>query len=62
MLDNDEMQAIAGGVIDYGSAWRQKDLDYITSSEFKQTLSENNIVLITWKQIKDQMTKPVVMI
>ncbi len=51
--DNDEMQAIAAGVIDFGSKWRQNDFDYVTSNEFKQTLKENNIILITWKQIKE---------
>ena len=56
-LDNDEMQAIAGGIAAYGSAWRQKDLDYVSSEDFKKTLQENNIVLIHWKQIRDVMAK-----
>lgn len=60
-VDNDEMQAIAGGVVDYGSGWRQKDLDYITSAEFKQTITENNIILITWEQNRELMAESVVM-
>jgi hypothetical protein len=55
--DNDEMQAIAGGIVAYGSAWRQKDFDYVSSEEFKKSLKENNIVLIHWKQIRDVMAK-----
>ncbi|TAL73937.1 MAG: ChbG/HpnK family deacetylase [Bacteroidetes bacterium] len=54
-IDNDEMQAISKGHDDYGSAWRQKDLDLVNSSEFKDLLSSNHIVLITWGQIRDVM-------
>ena len=54
-LDNDEMKAIAGTQVDFGSAWRQKDLDYVLSKEFKDALKKNNIILITWKQIKETM-------
>lgn len=52
-LDNDEMRAIEAGHTDFGSAWRQKDLDYVLSGEFKEVLKENNITLITWKEIKE---------
>jgi predicted glycoside hydrolase/deacetylase ChbG (UPF0249 family) len=51
--DNDEMRAIAVDHEDYGSAWRQKDLDLVTSDAFKKLLKENNIQLVTWKQIQD---------
>ena len=54
-LDNDEMQAICKGHEDYGSAWRQKDLDLMLSPEFKELLKTNNVILITWRQIKDVM-------
>jgi chitin disaccharide deacetylase len=54
-IDNDEMQAIAKGHDDYGSAWRQKDLDLVTSQEFKDLLKANHIILIGWKQVKDVM-------
>lgn len=54
-IDNDEMRAISKGHDDYGSAWRQHDLDLVLSSEFKDILKSNNIILITWRQIKDLM-------
>jgi len=54
-VDNDEMQAITKGHADYGSAWRQKDLDLVMSAEFKDLLKANNVILITWRQIKDVM-------
>jgi len=55
-VDNDEMQAISKGHDDYGSAWRQKDLDMVCSNEFKDLLKANHIILITWGQIRDIMS------
>lgn len=57
-IDNDEMQAVCKGHDDYGSSWRQKDLDLVTSPEFKDLLKTNNIILIGWKQIRDLMNRP----
>jgi predicted glycoside hydrolase/deacetylase ChbG (UPF0249 family) len=54
-IDNDELKAICSGQDDYGSEWRQKDLDLVTSREFMDLLKANKIVLITWKQVKDLM-------
>jgi chitin disaccharide deacetylase len=56
-VDNDEMKAICIGHNDYGSAWRQHDLDLVTSPEFKSLLKQNHVVLIGWKQIRDLMNK-----
>ncbi len=36
----------------YGSAWRQRDYDAVTSSEFKKALEENHIILVKWKDLK----------
>ena len=57
-VDNDEMQAITKGHDDYGSAWRQNDLDLVSSKEFKDLLKNNHIILIGWKQIRDLMNSP----
>lgn len=57
-VNNDEMQAITSGHPDYGSEWRQNDLDMVTGNEFKQLLSSNHIILIGWKQIRDLMNTP----
>jgi len=54
-LDNDEMKAITKGHEGYGSAWRQKDLDLVSSKEFRDLLKANNIILIGWKQVRDAM-------
>lgn len=57
-VDNDEMQAISKGHDDYGSAWRQHDLDLVSSNEFRELLKVNHIILIGWKQIRDLMNAP----
>lgn len=53
--DNDEMKAIAAGVTDYGSEWRQKDFNYVKSDAFKQLLKEKNIYMVSWGQIQKVM-------
>ena len=50
--DNDEMKAIAADHENFGSAWRQKDLDLVNSAEFKKLLKDNQIQLVTWRQIQ----------
>jgi chitin disaccharide deacetylase len=59
-VDNEEMQAISKGHDDYGSAWRQHDLDLVLSNEFKDLLKTNHIILIGWKQVRDLMNEPVI--
>ncbi len=56
-IDNDEMRKICNGHPDYGSEWRQKDLDLVTSNEFKNLLKKNQIILVSWGQIRDVMRK-----
>jgi chitin disaccharide deacetylase len=53
--DNEEMQGIAQGHEDYGSAWRQKDLDLVMSDSFKKLLRDNHIQLVTWRQVQKAM-------
>jgi chitin disaccharide deacetylase len=49
--DDAEMQAITVGHPDYGSGWRQRDYEVITSPEFKKALEDNHIILIRWRDI-----------
>jgi predicted glycoside hydrolase/deacetylase ChbG (UPF0249 family) len=53
--DNDEMQGIAQDHEDYGSAWRQKDLDLLMSDSFKKLLRDNQVQLVTWRQVQKAM-------
>ncbi len=56
-IDNSEMQAVTIDHADFGSAWRQNDLNTLLSKEFKNALKENNIKLITWKEIWNLIDK-----
>lgn len=56
-VDNEEMQAVCTVHKDYGSKWRQDDLDMVMSKEFKDLIKQNNLILIGWGQIKDVMNK-----
>ena len=53
--DNAEMQAISVNHPAFGSAWRARDLEYLLSQEFSELLKEQNIQLVTWKEIKEVM-------
>jgi predicted glycoside hydrolase/deacetylase ChbG (UPF0249 family) len=50
--DDDEMKAIASEHPDWGSAWRERDFKFLTSSEFRKVLSDNNVKLITWRELR----------
>jgi chitin disaccharide deacetylase len=50
--DDAELQAVMVDHPDYGAAWRQRDYDVVTSSEFKKTLEENHVILIKWRDLK----------
>lgn len=50
--DSAELQAVAMDHPDYGSAWRQRDYNFVTSAEFKKMLGENHIVLVKWRDLQ----------
>jgi chitin disaccharide deacetylase len=50
--DDAELQAVTLDHPDYGSAWRQRDFDIMTSPEFKKALEENHVILVKWKDLK----------
>jgi predicted glycoside hydrolase/deacetylase ChbG (UPF0249 family) len=54
-IDNAEMQSVAINHPDFGSAWRQNDLDMLSSNEFRELLMKNDIQLVGWKEIKELM-------
>jgi hypothetical protein len=49
--DDAELQAVTFDHPDYGSAWRQRDFDVVTSPTFKKLLAENHIVLVRWRDL-----------
>jgi len=46
-----EMQAVTVDHPDYGSAWRQRDFNVLTSPEFRKALEENHITLVSWREL-----------
>ena len=53
--DDAELQAVMVDHPAFGSAWRQRDFDVVTSTEFKKVLEENHIILGGWKDLKKIM-------
>jgi predicted glycoside hydrolase/deacetylase ChbG (UPF0249 family) len=49
--DDAELQAVTVDHEPYGSAWRQRDYDVVTSPEFRKALQDNKVTLVTWKDL-----------
>jgi predicted glycoside hydrolase/deacetylase ChbG (UPF0249 family) len=49
--DDAELQAVTVNHEPYGSAWRQRDYDVVTSAEFRKALADNHIVLVRWRDL-----------
>jgi hypothetical protein len=54
-IDDTELQAVTVDHPDFGSAWRQKDLDFVTGQEFRDLLKAHDIKLVSWDQIRKVM-------
>jgi len=48
---DDEMKAATRERDTWGAAWRQRDFDFFTSQEFRRLLQEQNIKLVTWREL-----------
>jgi len=48
---DDEMKAATRERDTWGAAWRQRDFDFFTSPEFRQLLQQQNIKLVTWREL-----------
>ncbi|HMJ68770.1 MAG TPA: polysaccharide deacetylase family protein [Cyclobacteriaceae bacterium] len=55
--DDSEMKAVTVDHPDYGAAWRQADFEFFTSEDCKKALKDNNIKLVTWKEIRDKVVR-----
>lgn len=56
-IDDEELRAITVNHPDFGSAWRQRDLDFVTGAEFRQMLAAYDIHLVSWSQVREA-TRP----
>ena len=50
-FDNEELRAATRERSTWGSAWRQRDFDFFNSNQFRQILVQENIKLITWRDL-----------
>jgi len=50
--DDAELQAVTVNHEPYGSAWRQRDLDLVSSAEFKQALRDHKVTLVRWHDLQ----------
>ena len=49
--DDEELRAATRERSTWGAAWRQRDYDFFTSDQFRQVLGQQNIKLITWREL-----------
>jgi chitin disaccharide deacetylase len=56
--DDDELRAVTQDHPDWGAAWRRRDFDFVTSEAFRRLLRENNVHLVTWREIGKLVAKP----
>jgi predicted glycoside hydrolase/deacetylase ChbG (UPF0249 family) len=50
--DDSELQAVMVNHEPFGSVWRQRDYDVLTSPEFKKALQDNHVILVTWRELQ----------
>ncbi len=55
--NNEEMKAVTIDHPEWGAAWRQADFDFFASEQCKSLLEANNIKLVTWREIRDKITR-----
>jgi len=48
---DEETKGITFGHPEWGAEWRQRDFNFVTSDAFRKLLKENNVKLITWREI-----------
>ena len=50
-FDDEEMRAATRERDTWGAGWRQRDFDFFTSEEFRALVREQNIKLVTWREL-----------
>jgi predicted glycoside hydrolase/deacetylase ChbG (UPF0249 family) len=55
--DDAEMRSATFDHPDWGAAWRQRDFEFFTSDAFRKLLQDNQIKLITWREIGKLVAK-----
>lgn len=50
-FDDEELRAATRERSTWGAAWRQRDYDFFTSEQFRTALKQENIKMITWREL-----------
>lgn len=50
-FDDEELRAATRERATWGAAWRQRDFDFFNSDQFRQILAQENVKLITWREL-----------
>jgi chitin disaccharide deacetylase len=56
-FDDEELRAATRERSSWGAVWRQRDFDFFTSDQFRQILVQENIKLITWRELAKMAAK-----
>jgi chitin disaccharide deacetylase len=56
-FNDKEMQDLTSNQELFGSVWRQADFDFFTGEECQNILTENNIKLVTWREVRDKIVR-----
>ena len=48
---DEEMKGVTAAHPNWGAEWRQRDFEFVTSDAFRKLLQENNVKLVTWREI-----------
>ena len=55
--NNEEMKAVTKEHPNWGSEWRQNDLDFFSSNKAHDLIEKNNIILVTWRELRDKIVR-----
>jgi predicted glycoside hydrolase/deacetylase ChbG (UPF0249 family) len=55
--EDEEMKAVTAGHDYWAADWRQADFNFFTSEECGKLLEEENIILISWRELRDKITR-----
>jgi len=55
--DDAEMRGATSDHPNWGAAWRQRDFEFFTSDAFRKVLAENQIKLVTWREVGKLIAK-----
>jgi predicted glycoside hydrolase/deacetylase ChbG (UPF0249 family) len=50
-FDDEELRAATRERSTWGAAWRQRDFDFFNSNQFREILAQENVKLITWREL-----------